>query len=311
MTTERILPGLVRKRNSQGHLVLRLHYSADPRKDQAWAKKESDKLMGGMSSLLWRREYEIDFGAGSGELVFPEFYDLEDIITCDPIELDDTFQFFGGFDWGTRNPLSFHVYAEDVNHQFYSVWEYYDDHKPVPYVAEVIKKCPYYDRIQWIAADPSIWTENIPKKDSFSSIASMLQDEEEVGDYVIDKLTSAHDRSDVSGINKFKSMWSVRPPKFRIFRSCVNQISEFKNLKYPERKETVNETEKILDKNNHTWDDAKYFILSHPYAKSMEEKPKYGTIGYINRMSDLASQISEVSGRSLQEEFNDLYGQQL
>lgn len=310
--------GLLVKNNKQGHRVLRLHYTADPDKNPSsvtgklWFDKETNKYIGGTGSLGWRREMEIDFGAGSGELVFPEFFDMEMSLTCDPFELDETYNFFGGFDWGTRNPLSFHVYAESRDHRFFSIWEYFDEHKPIPYVARRIKECPYYERIQWIASDPSIWTENIPKKDGFASVATMLQDEEEVGDkFVIDKLTSAHDRSDVGGINKFKSMWSIVPPKFVIFKSCVNQINEFKNLKYPERKEITNETEKILDKNNHSWDDAKYFILSHPYAKTFEEKPKYGTIGYINKMSALAGDIASMTGRSVQEEFNELYGQQL
>lgn len=301
-----------------GHRVIRLHYSADPAKSpltpdgKAWVENEANKYLGGMSSLLWRREMEIDFGAGSGELIFPEFYEMEDVLTCDPFDLDpNVYNFFGGFDWGTRNPYSFHVYAESPDHQFFSVWELYGERHPVPEVSKLIRQCPYYNLLQWIAADPSIWTENIPKKDSFASIASMMQDEDEVGDFVVDKLTPAHDRSDVSGINKFKSMWSVTPPRFVIFRNCVNQISEFKNLKYPERKETTNETEKILDKNNHTWDDAKYFLLSHPYAKAMEEKPKYGSIGYINRMTHLAAEMAAQTGRTTQEEFYDLYGQQL
>ena len=319
--SESPITGLLLKRNKQGHRVIRLHYSADPDKNpdteigKAWFAKETNKYVGGTGSLGWRREMEIDFGAGSGELVFPEFFDMEGVLTCDPfdvLEIADKCNFFGGFDWGTRNPLSFHVYMETPDHRFFSIWEYYDEHKPVPYVARRIRECPYYDRLQWIASDPTIWTENISKRDGFTSVAAMLQDEEEVGEeFIVDKLTPAHDRSDVSGINKFKSMWSITPPKFVIFKTCVNQISEFKNLKYPERKETTNETEKILDKNNHTWDDAKYFILSHPYAKTFEEKPKYGTIGYINRMSALAADLAAMSGRSMQEEFNELYGQQL
>lgn len=308
------MDGLAFKRNQQGHNVIRLHYSADPLKNpqtpvgREWFDSETKKYIGGTGSLAWRREMEIDFGAGAGELVFPEFFDMESELTCTPFNIDDTYNLFGGFDWGTRNPLSFHVYAEDRNHNFFSIWEYYDERRPVPYVAKMIRECPYYDRINWIAADPTIWSETISKKDGFTSVADMMQDDEEVGEYTIDKLMPAHDRSDVSGINKFKSMWSVKPVRFTIFRNCTYQIGEFKNLKYPERKETTNETEKILDKNNHTWDDAKYFILSHPYAKTFETRPKVGTLAYINEVSDMASDIASRTGRSLQEVFNDIYG---
>lgn len=309
--------GLLLLRNKQKHRVIRLHYSADPDKNpdtekgRQWVEVETGKLPGGKTSLLWRREMEIDFGAGSGELVFPEFFGMEDEIVCDPFVLDETYNIFGGFDWGVRNPLSFHVYAEAPDGTMYSVWELYETGRTVAYTARAIRECPYYDRIQWIAADPSIWTENQMKKDGFTSVAAMMQDEDEVGKFVIDKLMPAHDRSDVSGISRFKMLWSLKPVKFKIFANCVNQINEFKNLKYPERKETTNETEKILDKNNHTWDDAKYFVLSHPNAKIMEQKPKHGTIAYLNEITELAVAASKMSGRTVQEEFNDIYGTSL
>lgn len=295
-------------RNKDGHRVIKLHYSADPEKNAAWVEKESAKIPGGTSSLMWRREMEIDFGAGSGELVFPEFYDMEDEIVCDPFKLNDTYNFFGGFDWGVRNPTSFHVYAEAQDGTCYSVWEYYNVGQTVGAVARAIRECPFYDRLQWIAADPSIWTENQGRKDGFTSVAAMMNDEDEVGPYIIDKLMPAHDRSDVGGVAKFKAMWGQVPAKFKIFRNCVNQINEFKNLKYPERKERTNETEKLLDKNNHTWDDAKYFVLSHPAGQVAEERPKFGTIRYLNSITETAVEMAKMTGRTVQEEFNDLYG---
>lgn len=295
-------------RNSQGHRVIRLHYSADPEKHAGWVAKESSKLLGGTTSLIWRREMEIDFGAGSGELVFPEFFGMEDDLVVDPFKLDDTFTYFGGFDWGVRNPASFHVYAQAQDGTVYSVWEYYASGHIVPQVSRAIRECPYYDKLQWIAADPSIWTENQSKKDGFTSIAAMMNDEEEVGEWIVDKLMPAHDRSDVAAIAKVKALWGQAPAKFKIFKTCPNQISELKNLKYPERKERTNETEKILDKNNHTWDDLKYVLLSHPFIKSLEDKAQIGTIRYLNEISDLAAEMAKKSGRTVQEEFNELYG---
>ena len=295
-----------------------VHYSDDPEKNPAtqlgkkWYDTEVGKHYGGASSLDWRREMEIDFSAGSGELVFPEFSDLEDVLTCEPFEIDDSYNLFGGFDWGIRNPTSFNVYAESREQRFFTVWEFYETGYTVKQVAEAIRACPFYDRIQWIAADPSIWTENQSRKDSITSIATMMQDEEEVGSKnVVECLMPAHDRSDISAINQMKLMWQTTPPRHMIFRTCPNQISELKNLKYPERTERTNETEKILDKNNHAWDNLKYFILSHPTAKVTEEKPKYGTYGYINAITSMAQGIANQTGNSVQQEFNRLYGVQL
>ena len=304
--------GLTVKNNTQGHRVIELHYSADPVKaKKEWVTNQSNKYLGGINSLAWRREIEIDFGAGSGELVFPEFFESENKIVCDPFNVPETFNLFGGLDWGTRNPTSFHVYAENPEHKFYSVWELYVEGKTVPEVASAIKRCPYYDRLVWIAADPTMWTENQSRKDGFTSVAEMMSTQEEVGEFMIDKLMPAHGRSDADGINRIKSLWLSNDIKFYIVKTCPKQIEELRNLRYPERREFTNETEKILDKNNHSWDDFKYFILSHPYGKNLIEPVKHGTIKYINKVTEMAETLANQTGQPLQEVFNDLYGQHI
>lgn len=49
-----------------------LHWSADPSKSEEWADAEAAKY-GGRDSAFWRSEYEGDFGAMRGGLVFPQF----------------------------------------------------------------------------------------------------------------------------------------------------------------------------------------------------------------------------------------------
>jgi hypothetical protein len=70
-----VTKGISTRTTSLGFHVLRLHYSSDPDKDPAtepgrlWMKQAKS----GMSDARWRKEYEIDYGALSGQLVFPEF----------------------------------------------------------------------------------------------------------------------------------------------------------------------------------------------------------------------------------------------
>lgn len=309
--------GLIVKSNKQGHRVVRLHYSADPAKNpetndgKIWFEKETAKYLNGVHDLKWRREYEIDFSAGSGELVFPTFMDDKRKLVISPFDIDDTFVLYGGLDWGTRNPVSFHVYAESVDKRFFAIWEYYDQRKTVTEVCQAVRECPFYDKLQFIFADPTIWSETVARKDGFTSIAEMMQDPDEVGEFIITKLSPAHGRSDEACINKLRNMWIVNPPKFQIFSSCPNLINELNSLKYPERKDVVNEAEKIVDKNNHAWDDMKYFVLSHPYAKTISGKLSFGTLEYHNRAAEIASQISSDTGRDYQSVFNDIYGQEL
>ena len=303
------------KRNKQGHTVVRLHYSADPDKNpetaagKNWFDKMSGRYLGSTASLGWRREYEIDFKAGSGELVFPDFLNWDTVIDSFPIP--DTYNLYGGLDWGSRNPVSFHVYAESPDQQFYSIWEYYEkgNQTNVFEVSKMMKHlCPYYDRLQWIAYDPSMNSENQQRKDGNISIIRMFQEEVAEADRV-DKLMSASGRSDMLAIQFFKTLFISN--RFKFFRECVRQIDEFTNLKYPERTERTNEPEKILDKDNHSWDEAKYFILSHPSAQIVKEKLKYGTIGYINKVSALANEIASQTGESIQTVFNRLNGTQI
>lgn len=304
--------GLELKQNKDLIPVLRLHYTADPSKDpetkegKTWLEMASKMYIGGRTSLQWRREMEIDYNAGAGELVFPEFPNIEQSILVDPFIPDDTFSLFGGFDWGTRNPVSFHVYAESQDGTFYSIWEWYETQKSVSAVAEAVKKlCPFYERLQWIAADPTIWNENQSTKTGFTSIARLFN-EDLPEDLKLDKLMSAHGRSDMLFISKLKNIWSKENPKFKIVKTCFKQIQEFRNLKYPQRIETINEAEKILDKDNHAVDDCKYFMLSHPSICSVEIKEKPGTFGELWQKQKQAEQMSENDDVSFEDAFRSL-----
>lgn len=57
------------RRNENGFAVVRLHYSADPEKDEAWVSREKPKF----SEAWWEQEMNINAHARSGQLVYPEF----------------------------------------------------------------------------------------------------------------------------------------------------------------------------------------------------------------------------------------------
>lgn len=312
------MKGIEAVRNSQGHLVVKVHYSADPQKDPdtveglQWFQKASSKYIGGATSLGWRREMEIDFNAGSGELVFPDFTAKQQLLTCDPFVVGPEFTLFAGFDWGNRNPVAFAIFAVSPDGIIYLIWEFYELGRDtnVYKVAEDIYHCRYTNRLEWIKADPAMWKEDQQRESGVdkTSIAKMLQTEVRE-EYRFQNLSPAGGRSDIAAVERFKIlMFGSEIPRFQIFKTCPHAIDEFKNLKYPERTERTNETEKILDKNNHIWDASKYFLLSHPIANEIEVGPRPGTYGYLNQINKQAAIAANLSGRSLQEEFNDIYG---
>jgi hypothetical protein len=69
------MKGLSIRTTSLGFQVLRLHYSCDPEKDPATeqGKRWYEEARRGMPDARFRQEYELDYGALSGQLVFPTF----------------------------------------------------------------------------------------------------------------------------------------------------------------------------------------------------------------------------------------------
>jgi hypothetical protein len=69
------MKGISIRTTSLGFHVLRLRYDADPDKDPATeqGRRWLEQAKAGMSEARRRKEYEIDYGALSGQLVFPEF----------------------------------------------------------------------------------------------------------------------------------------------------------------------------------------------------------------------------------------------
>lgn len=299
------------KKNADGNKIVELHYSADSEKDpeteegRKWFKDSSSLYAGGVNSPLWRREMEIDPKAGAGERVFPDFFEKEKDIVCDPITPDHTYSLYGGFDWGTRNAVSFHVYAFGLDGTITAVWEYVANRATLPVVAKAVRDCPYYDRLEWIAADPSMWTENQAKKDGFTSIARMFT-EDLPPELQLDKLMSAHGRGDMRFKQKLEVYWQKPPYKVKIGRNCQKLIEELRNLRYPPAFVDKNDPEKILDKDNHSWDDFKYAVMSHPSQKVVEVKPTWGTIDHHNRAYEAALEVCSQTGQNVEEVFNEI-----
>ena len=110
-----------------------------------------------MSPAKFSREYDIDYGALFGERVFPEItMNKANIVINEPYpEFPADQVYWGGFDYGLRNPSSFHVYTY-YDGVLYCVWELYEPCKNIIDFSSKILSCPYYSSIRAIASDPHI-----------------------------------------------------------------------------------------------------------------------------------------------------------
>lgn len=247
--------------------VVTLHHTANPNKrGEAWRKEEA----AGMTPEQFAREIDIDYTAVMGSKVFPEIQTAkEGIIVRPPYpEFPGDQRFWAGFDYGPRNPSSFHVYTV-LHDVLYSIWELYEPCKNVPEFVSKMRSCPYWNRIRYIAADPSIWAPTQQQREgNLTSIYKLFYDQG-VRNMIKGRNDQAAEQAWVAMIRK---MWAEDEPGFRILDCCPNQIHEFEVAIYTNQSSrqllTQSYYETIADVNNHSLDDAKYAMLSMPTVQA-------------------------------------------
>jgi hypothetical protein len=258
-------------------VVVTLRYTADPAKR---SKDWYEETKAGMLPAKFQKEFEIEYDALFGEKVFPELSSHRTSIVVDHPhpEFPETQLFWGGFDYGTLNPSSFHVYTihDGIT---YSVWELFKPCKNIPSFVEEMKACPYWPRIRYIAADPAMWTNNQQSDVMGGMLTSVHQRFVEAG--VTNLIKGNNNES--SWMATMKAHWQdPTAPTFKIFSLCVNQIRELDTAVYASMNEkqlmTQNYRENIVDHNNHSMDDLKYFMNSQP-------KQRQRTANYRNMVS--------------------------
>lgn len=250
------------KNDANSFIICTLHHTADPAKRETRWRREASA---GMSPEKFAREYDIDYNATMGAKVFPQITSCRsEIVISDPLpDFGPHVKYWGGFDYGIRNPTSFHVYTI-VDGIIYAVWELY---RPAPNIPEFVahmKEFPYWHSIRHIAADPALWA-TTQQQTNGNPIS------------VQDLFYKAGVRNMIKGINSQEDAWITQITAhwqdqenitFKILAKCPNLIREFETAVYTNQSErqllTQSYQERIADIDNHALDDCKYFMLSQP-----------------------------------------------
>lgn len=272
------MKGLDVYKTKDGFAVAQVHYSADPEKDPErngakWFERALRGIPGGRNSPMWRKEQEIDFTAYSGQLLcYAIMQEYRHKIIVDKYVKESDYK-YGSLDWGRNNPASFHVYSVDENTNVHSAYEIYLRDTSIPDFCSLIKQCPYYQSLNWISADPSMWNRNQEDQQDLKSLFDKFHERGVM-------LQKGKSRDDEIAINELLDRWyrlDINEPKFTISPRCGKQIWEFERLRYREittaAVELSNPHETLIDKDNHSWDDFKYFIsklISTPDLKSQD-----------------------------------------
>lgn len=259
--------GLTIKKNPKnGFIVCTLHYTAaENKRNFEWIKE----ARAGLSPAKWAREYEIEYFAMMGQKIFPELGPNKDkIVVKDPYPtIPGNHPCWGGFDFGSRNPSSFHVYTM-IDKVIYSVWEIFEPCINISEFSQKLLACPYWHQIKYVAADPSLWSPTQQTREgNVTSIHQLLWD------CGVRKMIKGI-QDEQAFVVKIHDLWrdlDKKDPLFRIFDCCPNQIREFETTVYVSMSErqslTKSYREQMQDKDNHSLDDAKYFFNSQPTFK--------------------------------------------
>jgi hypothetical protein len=264
--------GLFIRRNEKNRFtIVTLLFGADPAKRSPdWAREAHE----GMSEAQWRKEYLCDYTALFGEKVFPEIATNRGVIVVSEPhpEIDKQAICWGGFDYGARNPSSFHVYTM-LDGVTYSIWELFEPCKNIAEYAAKMKSCPWWNNLKYIAADPTFMRNKTQQaKGGVVTVESLFVEEG------ITKFISG-DQNEKAWLAIMREHWkNPVDPTFRIFDCCPNQIREFESAVFANvsdrQAQTSNQYEEMVTKNNHSLDDCKYFMNSLPTASVDSAKVK-------------------------------------
>ncbi len=253
----------IRKNERNKFTVVRLHYTADPAKRSPEWKEEAKA---GMREADFLKEYEIVWDALSGEHVFPEIREAKDtIIVREPYpEFGDDAVYWGGLDYGARNPSSCHFYTI-YDGVLYCVWELYEPCIDVEKFVGQMCEFPHYSRVKWIAADPSMFNKTTRNAQGLPCSPYELFTKAGCG-----KLLKAHNDEQV-WLMQMREHWAnAEDPTFRVFELCSKIISEFEGALFEvigeKASRTHNLSESMVDRHNHAMDDCKYLMSMRPKA---------------------------------------------
>ena len=281
---EDVIPGLSERITSGGIAVLRLHYSACPRKrpgtpeGDTWLADETRGYPGGTASPRWRKEMEIDYGALGGTRLFPEW---EQWVALGAIVIapfaPTGYRLYASYDHGWRNPSSYHVHGISGDGNIVTLWELYADHVPVQHLARIIlgesvtlgdgrrfDGNPFAGQPAYIVADPSIWAEDRPMADDpnksvaelFRRAGVYMTQGERGGDTMVAEWLHGHYWRDPTR------------PLYRITTACPKLIWEIGRLRHKEFSAKValhrDQPEQFVSKDDHAWDSLKYFLQRFP-----------------------------------------------
>lgn len=268
------MKGIDQWQNENGWYVFQIHYSADPAKDPNTeeGKEWYARARKGMEEPDWRKEYEIDWFALKGKLVYTEFD--RNIHVVKPFDIPKEWNRYMAIDPGMRVHTACLWCAVSPDNDVYFYREHYVKEKIVSWHAEMIKKYEKEDGIN---------SEKIIRLiDHSSHIRNMVNNGSIYSDYRDNGIYAINANKDIeAGINKVKEGLKVDEeigkPRFFFFENLVFTINELVNYRWKELSDVValtkNPEDKPIGKDDHLLDCLRYIAMADPhYCNNLDNK---------------------------------------
>lgn len=255
-------------------VVCELMFTADPAKRSDEWRAEAEA---GMSPGRFAKEYLIQWDALDGQKVFPEIVEKRSSIVLPQgvVTFGEHQRYWAGYDHGMRNPAAFVVFTQDESGTIYAVWELYEPCDNMPSFVGKLKQCPYWNKIKYIVADPSLWD-----KRGYSQDGIPISPYEMFMQYGVKNFVKGSKDTEQTWLLLMHSYWAdTADIQFKIMDNCLNLIEELEGARYANMTElmasTRNINEKMVDKANHAMDATKYWMTFHRKVQTVTKPIKH------------------------------------
>lgn len=251
--------------------MIQVHYTADPEKDPSTPEgtKWYENARRGMPEAFWRKEYEIDWFALSGELVYPQF--RQDLHIIQPFPIPSDWPRYMAIDPGLRNPTAGLWVAVDPDDTLYVYDEYYVSEKIIKEHAEAILRREQGQKIYLRLIDPSSSGRNFITKTS---------NRDEYARYGIHCVPARNDLQ--IGMDRVAKLLTpgekTGAPGIFFFSTLTHTLEEIRNYRWQEiyGSRQNDPPEKPVKRSDHLMDCLRYIAMAEPvYIMPEQEKPKH------------------------------------
>jgi phage terminase large subunit len=272
------------------------HYTAHPDKlDPSWAEEMARSYPGGMDGAPWRAEMEIDWGARSGELVYPCWDRATHII--EPFELDPYWPRYRSIDPGWHNPTAVLWGCLSPDGILYLYREHYRSGWTVPQHAQKVRGASAREEYEWSVMDPSAFSMTLASQ---KSIADQFADEGIIAAPGDNKVEAG-----ISECNEWLRIKDDGYPNVQVFNNLERFLFEVENYRFelltPEQAIRKDVKERPVKKDDHLMDCFRYMIMSAPELSAQAEKIGLKKKSWIERELARRSQKKDVA-----RDFDDL-----